>query len=156
MSPARRATPSLLAAALVLALSGCSPDRQVDPRTEAALVRLATVNSFDQGSRSFTGVVVARVESDLGFRVAGKIVERLVDAGQAVKRGQPLMRIDATDLTLATRARRSRRRRAGTRSANCRGRKALSRAGRRGRGFGLGLRSGEGGCRDRARRSARH
>ncbi|TCK35336.1 RND family efflux transporter MFP subunit [Paraburkholderia sp. BL8N3] len=105
MSPARRATPSLLAAALVLALSGCSPDRQVDPRTEAALVRLATVNSFDQGSRSFTGVVVARVESDLGFRVAGKIVERLVDAGQAVKRGQPLMRIDATDLTLATRAR---------------------------------------------------
>jgi RND family efflux transporter MFP subunit len=52
--------------------------------------------------RSFTGIVSARVQSDLGFRVAGKIVERLVDTGQAVRRGQPLMRIDRTDLTLAT------------------------------------------------------
>jgi RND family efflux transporter MFP subunit len=44
------------------------------------------------------------VQSDLGFRVPGKILERLVDTGQAVKRGQPLMRIDPTDLRLATRA----------------------------------------------------
>jgi RND family efflux transporter MFP subunit len=44
------------------------------------------------------------VQSDLGFRVPGKVLERLVDAGQTVKRGQPLMRIDPTDLRLATRA----------------------------------------------------
>jgi RND family efflux transporter MFP subunit len=44
------------------------------------------------------------VQSDLGFRVPGKILARLVDTGQAVKRGQPLMRIDPTDLKLATRA----------------------------------------------------
>jgi RND family efflux transporter MFP subunit len=54
--------------------------------------------------RSFTGIVAARVQSDLGFRVPGKIMERLVDTGQAVKHGQPLMRIDPTDLRLATRA----------------------------------------------------
>jgi RND family efflux transporter MFP subunit len=54
--------------------------------------------------RTFTGTVAARVQSDLGFRVPGKIVERLVDTGQAVRRGQPLMRIDPTDLRLATRA----------------------------------------------------
>jgi RND family efflux transporter MFP subunit len=42
------------------------------------------------------------VQSDLGFRVGGKVVERLVDAGQAVKIGQPLLRIDPTDLRLAS------------------------------------------------------
>ena len=55
--------------------------------------------------RRFTGVVTARVQSDLGFRVAGKIVERLVDSGDTVKRGQPLMRIDVADLQLDRSAR---------------------------------------------------
>jgi RND family efflux transporter MFP subunit len=55
-------------------------------------------------SREFTGVVGARVQSDLGFRVGGKVMARLVDAGQAVHRGQPLMRIDATDYALAAQA----------------------------------------------------
>lgn len=49
------------------------------------------------GRRAFTGTVKARVESDLGFRVPGKVVERLVDAGVAVKAGQPLMRLDRAD-----------------------------------------------------------
>src|SRR5439155_10838979 len=49
----------------------------------------------------FTGTIGARVESNLGFRVAGKIVERLVNVGEQVKAGQPLMRIDETDLRLA-------------------------------------------------------
>jgi multidrug efflux pump subunit AcrA (membrane-fusion protein) len=45
-------------------------------------------------------VVVARTQSDLGFRVQGKILERFVDTGQTVKRGQPLMRLDPADLKL--------------------------------------------------------
>jgi RND family efflux transporter MFP subunit len=57
-----------------------------------------------QAERSFTGIVAARVQSDLGFRVPGKVLERLVDTGQTVERGQPLMRIDPTDLRLARRA----------------------------------------------------
>jgi RND family efflux transporter MFP subunit len=76
-----------------------------DPRTQSPLVRVATVEAADQAERSFTGIVAARVQSDLGFRVSGKVLERLVDTGQAVKRGQPLMRIDPTDLRLAARAR---------------------------------------------------
>ncbi|MGX1174854.1 RND family efflux transporter MFP subunit [Pseudomonas sp. R151218B TE3479] len=56
------------------------------------------------GARSFTGVVAARVQSDLGFRVSGKVLERLVDAGQTVKKGQPLMRLDPIDLGLQARA----------------------------------------------------
>jgi len=55
-------------------------------------------------SRSFTGVVAARFQGDLGFRVSGKILERLVDTGQTVKRGQPLMRLDPIDLGLQARA----------------------------------------------------
>ncbi len=54
-----------------------------------------------QAERAFTGVISARVQSNLGFRVAGKIIERLVDTGQVVKVDQPLMRIDQTDLDLA-------------------------------------------------------
>lgn len=57
--------------------------------------------------RRFTGTVAARVQSNLGFRVAGKIVERAVIAGQQVKAGQLLMRIDPTDLQLALTAKRN-------------------------------------------------
>ena len=57
--------------------------------------------------RGFTGIIGARVQSNLGFRVAGKIVERLVNVGQQVTAGQPLMRIDETDLRLALTAKRN-------------------------------------------------
>src|SRR5512132_890900 len=73
-----------------------------DPRMQPPLVRIAAVEMAVQPERSFTGTVAARVQSDLGFRVPGKVLERLVDAGQTVKRGQALMRIDPADLTLAT------------------------------------------------------
>jgi RND family efflux transporter MFP subunit len=75
-----------------------------DPRLQPPLVRLETVENSVQSERSFTGIVAAHVQSDLGFRVPGKVLGRLVDAGQTVKRGQALMRIDPTDLRLAMRA----------------------------------------------------
>lgn len=90
---------------LSLALTACGDaSSSNDPRTQHPLVRVGTVATAVQAERSFSGVVAARVQSDLGFRVPGKILERLVDTGQAVKRGQPLMRLDPTDLRLATRA----------------------------------------------------
>lgn len=49
---------------------------------------------------SFAGEVRARAESALGFRVGGKITERLVDVGAVVKAGTPLARLDARDLQL--------------------------------------------------------
>jgi RND family efflux transporter MFP subunit len=88
----------------VLAACNDGTSSSADPRTQPPLVRIETVEISVQSERSFTGIVAARVQSDLGFRVPGKIVERLVDAGQTVKRGQPLMRIDPTDLRLAMRA----------------------------------------------------
>ncbi|RAR61214.1 RND family efflux transporter MFP subunit [Paraburkholderia unamae] len=87
-----------------LALAACGEKQANDPRTEAPLVRTSAVRSAPGASRSFSGVVGARVQSDLGFRVQGKVIERLVDAGQTVKRGQPLMRIDPVDLGLQARS----------------------------------------------------
>lgn len=90
--------------ALPFALVACGEKPQSDPRTEAPLVRAATIRGAVAASRTFTGTVAARVQSDLGFRVSGKVLERLVDTGQAVKRGQALMRIDPADLKLAVHA----------------------------------------------------
>jgi RND family efflux transporter MFP subunit len=90
--------------ALPLALAACGEKPSSDPRTAAPLVRAASVEHDVSASRVFTGTVAARVQSDLGFRVAGKVLERLVDTGQAVKRGQALMRIDPVDLKLAVQA----------------------------------------------------
>jgi len=103
--PAALATIVATATLLSALLAACSPAPADDPRAGIPLVRVATVQAPAPAARTYTGVVVARVQSDLGFRVAGKVVERLVDTGQQVKRGQPLMRIDPTDLALATRAR---------------------------------------------------
>ncbi|MGY2938496.1 RND family efflux transporter MFP subunit [Bradyrhizobium sp. GM6.1] len=78
-----------------------------DPRQEPPMVRLAMAAPVGGSERGFTGTIGARVESNLGFRVAGKIVERLVSVGEQVKSGQPLMRIDETDLRLALAAKRN-------------------------------------------------
>ncbi|WP_028715691.1 efflux RND transporter periplasmic adaptor subunit [Pantoea ananatis] len=90
---------------LPLALVACGDKSGTDdPRTQPPLVRAVNVADADNNVRSFTGVVVARTQSDLGFRVQGKILERLVDTGQTVKRGQPLMRLDPADLGLQAQA----------------------------------------------------
>src|SRR5436309_15148280 len=90
---------------LPFVLAACNEaTSSTDPRTQPPLVRIQAVEISVQSERSFTGIVAARVQSDLGFRVPGKVLERLVDAGQTVRRGQPLRRIDPPDLRLAMRA----------------------------------------------------
>ena len=88
-----------------MALAGCGT-READPRAAAPLVETALAVPAAPGSGSLTGVVAARIESDLGFRVGGKIVRRLVDAGQSVRRGQVLMELDAADLALGLKVQR--------------------------------------------------
>lgn len=100
----RHLVTSTFICALPFALVACGEKAHPDPRTEVPLVRTAIVQATTPGTRSFTGTVAAHVQSDLGFRVSGKVLERLVDAGQTVKRGQPLMRIDPVDLKLAAHA----------------------------------------------------
>jgi len=89
-----------------LALAGCSPaETAVTP--EPPLVQTIAVTSATGAVARYTGVIRARTESNLGFRVGGKIFERLVDPGDHVRIGQPLMRLDRTDFTLALNAARA-------------------------------------------------
>jgi len=100
----QRRLPFMLIALLPFALAACNESIPVDPRLQVPLVRVGRVQPSVPQARVFTGIVAARVQSDLGFRVSGKVSQRLVDTGQGVKRGQPLMRIDANDLVLTARA----------------------------------------------------
>ncbi|HEY0181602.1 MAG TPA: efflux RND transporter periplasmic adaptor subunit [Rhodopila sp.] len=99
-----RAYPSpfaLLATVAALGLSGCKPDQAADVRTQDRTVQTVAVRPAGEVTHAYTGVVAARVQSDLGFRVPGKVVARLVDTGQVVTQGQPLLRIDPTDYSHA-------------------------------------------------------
>jgi multidrug efflux system membrane fusion protein len=102
--PRRLVRPVLAAGALVAlaaALSGCKSESA--PYVAAPQpVRAASVTlSAATDTRSYTGTIKPRYESDLGFRVAGKIVERLVNIGDRVTPGMTLARLDATDYRLS-------------------------------------------------------
>jgi RND family efflux transporter MFP subunit len=56
----------------------------------------------EDANRDFVGVVRARYETDLGFRVAGKITARLVNVGDRVREGDVVARLDPEDLRLQT------------------------------------------------------
>ncbi|MEM5428421.1 efflux RND transporter periplasmic adaptor subunit [Cupriavidus oxalaticus] len=92
------------AAALVtlaaVAVAGCG--KKVEPAPEIRPVRLMQLSQHSgKTAFEFSGDVRPRVESRLGFRVGGKIAARLVDVGAVVTKGQPLARLDPTDLSLA-------------------------------------------------------
>jgi len=89
---------------IVLMAGGCSKQAVKDPRLQSPRVEVFKAKTAGSNGRTFTGIVEARVQSDLSFRVAGKILERSVDVGQRVQKGQPLMRLDPEDLTLSAAA----------------------------------------------------
>jgi hypothetical protein len=60
-----------------LSFAACESTHEPDPRTSIQFVQVATVQSAGPAERAFTGVVTARVQSNLGFRVPGKVVQRL-------------------------------------------------------------------------------
>ncbi|ATC65309.1 efflux transporter periplasmic adaptor subunit [Nibricoccus aquaticus] len=100
----------VLISAAGVTLPGCSRDEATVKDRAAHVVRVVQIDTerpASSGNVNYTGVVRARTESQLGFRVAGKISERLVNAGEAVKTGQPLLKLDATDYQLALQAARA-------------------------------------------------
>ncbi|RYF23037.1 MAG: efflux RND transporter periplasmic adaptor subunit [Comamonadaceae bacterium] len=98
-----------LAAGAVLAavvLAGCS--RPAPPAEPVRSVKLVTVGAGPLHSQlEYSGEVRARVESRLGFRVAGKIVQRQAELGQRVQAGQVLAQLDPRDYQLAADAARA-------------------------------------------------
>jgi RND family efflux transporter MFP subunit len=95
----------LVVTGFAVSLTGCGQKQESDPRTQPELVRIVEIGSSSGADPAFTGVVSARVQSNLGFRVPGKITSRLVDTGQFVRTGQSLMTIDRTDYVHAITAR---------------------------------------------------
>src|SRR6185369_9307334 len=64
-------------------------------------VLVATVHyGAETPERSFVGTIKPRIETDMGFRVPGKVAKRLVEVGQTVDVGQPLATLDEVDLKL--------------------------------------------------------
>jgi RND family efflux transporter MFP subunit len=101
MSITRLALPLLAALSAPLALSGCSEGTASVPPTPPRAVVVETVAFAPKTPvRTFVGTVRPRVESDLGFRVSGKVAERLVQQGERVTAGQVLARLDDTDFAL--------------------------------------------------------
>lgn len=97
------------ALALVLAalgLSGCAR-RESAPEPIRAVKLLTVGQSPLQMQLEYAGEVRARVESRLGFRVAGKIVQRQAELGQRVQAGQVLAQLDPRDYELAAQAARA-------------------------------------------------
>src|SRR5947199_1803905 len=81
--------------------SGSSKMTEIYPLLQSLRVEVYKANAAGSNGITFTGIVEARVQSDLGFRVAGKILERSVDVGQRVQKGQVLMKLDPVDLKLS-------------------------------------------------------
>ena len=91
---------SLLFLALVSVLSGCGKESAPAAKVERPALTLVAGSVSGDGSNTYSGEIRARHETQLGFRVGGKIIERLVDAGTRVKAGQVLMRLDSGDTGL--------------------------------------------------------
>jgi len=64
-------------------------------------VRVYRVAPATPTARTYTGVVKPRYETDLGFRVAGKVIERKVEVGERVRAGQVIAQLDRTDYELS-------------------------------------------------------
>ena len=91
----------VVSAACVLFLSACHKAEPLpEPLRAVKVVTVGAVTS-DLGLE-FSGEIRARVETGLGFRVAGKLLSRSVELGQRVKAGQELAHIDAQDYRLAS------------------------------------------------------
>jgi RND family efflux transporter MFP subunit len=87
-------------AAMAIALTGCDPS-VAQKAVPLRPVLVATVHYESQSpERSFVGTIKPRIETDMGFRVPGKVARRLVEVGQTVDVGQPLATLDEVDLKL--------------------------------------------------------
>ena len=91
---------AVVIAASAVALGGC--DKSTAEKSEPIRPVLVASVHYEPLSpeRSFVGTIRPRIETDMGFRVAGKVEKRLVEVGQIVDVGQPLATLDQVDLRL--------------------------------------------------------
>ena len=95
-------------AVIAITLTGCN-DQVAEKPPESRPVLVATAHYEAQSpERSLVGTIRPRIETDMGFRVPGKVAKRLVEVGESVDVGQPLATLDEIDLKLQAGFRRAR------------------------------------------------
>jgi membrane fusion protein, multidrug efflux system len=97
----RTASAAGLVLASTLLLVSCTEEKaetvkEIRPVTVVEIAKATNVRALE-----FSGSVKSRTEMNLGFRIAGKVTERLVDIGDRVRPGDVLSRVDPTDYKLA-------------------------------------------------------
>lgn len=88
---------------VLVGLAGCNQEK-AETQTIIRPVKVVEVAKPDEGREmQYSGAVRARTEIAMGFRVDGKVTQRLVDVGQHVKPGDVLARLDPVDYELSVR-----------------------------------------------------
>ncbi len=87
-----------LALSLPLVLSACSKHEEAKPTPRPAMMVQPSTASLTVNN--YAGQVTAWVQPQLGFRVGGKIIRRVVDQGSIIKQGEVLAELDPLDLQL--------------------------------------------------------
>ncbi len=91
----------LAALSLLSLLAACSDQAtSATPKAERPVQIARVAFEPEEASREFVGVVRARHETDLGFRVAGKMMTRSINVGDTVHAGDVVARLDPQDLNL--------------------------------------------------------
>ena len=99
----RSSFPKLRAFAILAVLpllAACTEASPATSNSERPVQVQRVVYQSNDASREFVGVVRARYETDLGFRVAGKITARIINVGDRVRVGDVIARLDSQDLKL--------------------------------------------------------
>ncbi len=99
-----RFSPAVLLTAAALVLSGCSEEKAKTVEIIRPVKTIEIAKADETRTLDYSGSVRARTEMNLGFRINGKIIERLVDIGQRVKSGDLLARVDPADYQLSVRS----------------------------------------------------
>jgi RND family efflux transporter MFP subunit len=78
-------------------LSGCGKEKPADPALPRVQVQEVKTAEF-AAAVALTGDIQARVQTQLSFRVGGKIIQRMVDVGDRITAKQVLAKLDPKDL----------------------------------------------------------
>lgn len=82
---------------LTLLLGACGEKETIESQRPRVVVQVAETNDY-AAAATLTGDIQARVQTELSFRVGGKIISRSVDVGDRVTAKQVLARLDPKDL----------------------------------------------------------
>jgi len=91
----------IILAVIMLLIGGCNHEDPPAPTPTRPVKTFRIKDNTTQTATPYPGEVKARYETVLSFRVAGKILERRVDVGDNVRKGQLLARLDSRDYQLA-------------------------------------------------------